>query len=151
VLFDFNSIATARVAALQRHADGIMPRRARSLASRFSAGAVRLDPSILTFIRAAEEGKPIGDLADFACDLILAIVSRLRQNITVIRSQVDAMSRAYSRASRVLHPPVTTVETAMQRAADGFGRIEEWEQRLSVMGRQAPDIPDLDDGENSPG
>lgn len=145
-------LATARVAALQRHADRIMPKAHEilELASRFSTETVRLDPNILTFIRSAEEGRPVGDLADFACDLILAIVPRLRQNITVIRSQVEEMSSAYSQASRVLHPPVTMVETAMRRVADGFGRMEEWEQRLKALGRQPPDIPDLDHGENPP-
>jgi TIR domain len=138
-------VATARVAALQRYADTIMPKTLEilELASQFSAEAIELDPHLLIFIRAVEAGGPIGDLVDFACDLILLIAPRLRQNITVITSQVEAMSSAYSRASRVLRPSVTAVETAMRRVADGFGRVEEWEQRLLAAGREKPDIPGL--------
>ncbi|HEU5428761.1 MAG TPA: toll/interleukin-1 receptor domain-containing protein [Actinocrinis sp.] len=144
---DFSSgAASAKVAALRRYAESLEQpvRDILNLASEFASEAIRLDPDVLTLVRAAEQSNPAADFVEYSCELILAITPRLRQNVGVIRDYIGAMSRLAS-ASRVLRPPVATAVTAMQQITDGFERIAEWERRIGDTGREAPDLPGLDD------
>ncbi|WP_280697437.1 toll/interleukin-1 receptor domain-containing protein [Kitasatospora sp. GP82] len=138
--------AVAKLAVLRRYAEIISgpSQQIFDLASVFASEAIELDPGVLVIVRNAEQTEPATDFVEYACELILTIIPRLRQNVDVIKRYGESMSRIAG-LSKVMHPPVAKVTAAMQRITDGMERLEEWQRRVSATGRVRPKLPGLDD------
>lgn len=139
----------AKLAVLRRYADLLSEPTSTFAANAggFADEVHRLDPEALAVIGVAEGGDgPQEDLVEYACEIVLVITPRLRQNFRVIKRDEESIGRLAG-VSQVMRPAIGRVTEGMARITEAFGRVEEWERRILATGRARPHLPGLDDEE----